>query len=206
MASKRKRKLEKKASREVQDKMVARRAATSDALWTYGLPLVVILVVGLGIYFAFFYEIGNNAEKWELEDPQTEEIFSSDDYYNDGLTFVEFFNTKCGHCQEQEPILKDIYEKYMNNESADYVSSFHMFSIGGYKLGSGQDSAASIAEFKTDYGSQWPHLYDTSGDLMREYGFSSYPSMVLIKNGEIVYSHSGKMTESQLSAQIEKHL
>jgi thioredoxin-like negative regulator of GroEL len=41
---------------------------------------------------------------------------------------------------------------------------------------------------------------------MRDYGFSSYPSMVLIKNGEIVYSHSGKMTESQLSAQIDKYL
>ncbi len=206
MASKRKRKLERKSSKEFQNKMQARRDSANDALWTYGLPLAVILVVGLGIYFAFFYEIGNNAEKWKLEDPQTGEIFSSDDYYNDGLTFVEFFNTKCGHCQEQEPILKDIYEKYMNNESADYASSFHMFSIGGYKLGSGQDSATSISEFKTDYGSQWPHLYDTSGDLMREYGFSSYPSMVLIKNGEIVYSHSGKMTESQLSAQIEKHL
>ena len=206
MASKRKRKLERKSSKEFQNKMQARRDLANDALWTYGLPLAVILVVGLGIYFAFFYEIGNNAEKWKLEDPQTGEIFSSDDYYNDGLTFVEFFNTKCGHCQEQEPILKDIYEKYMNNESADYASSFHMFSIGGYKLGSGQDSATSISEFKTDYGSQWPHLYDTSGDLMREYGFSSYPSMVLIKNGEIVYSHSGKMTESQLSAQIEKHL
>jgi thioredoxin-like negative regulator of GroEL len=41
---------------------------------------------------------------------------------------------------------------------------------------------------------------------MRDYGFSSYPSMVLIKNGEIVYSHSGKISESELSAQIEKHL
>ena len=41
---------------------------------------------------------------------------------------------------------------------------------------------------------------------MRDYGFSSYPSMVLIKNGEIVHSHSGKMTEAQLSAQIDKYL
>ena len=92
MASKRKRKLEKKASRDVQDKMAARRAATSNALRTYGLPFVVILVVGLGIYFAFFYELGDpKAEKWELEDPQTGEMFSSEDYFNDGLTFIEFF-------------------------------------------------------------------------------------------------------------------
>ena len=51
----------------------------------------------------------------------------------------------------------------------------------------------------------FPHLYDPSGDLMRDYGFSSYPSMAFIKNGEIVYSHSGILSESQLNAQIEKH-
>tara|TARA_B100001250_G_scaffold412607_1_gene444299 strand:+ start:668 stop:1291 length:624 start_codon:yes stop_codon:yes gene_type:complete len=207
MGSKRKRKLEKKSSREFQERMEARRASANDALWSYGLPLMVVLVLGLGIYFAFFYELGDpKAEAWELEDPQTEEMFSSDDYYNDGLTFVEFFNTKCGHCQEQESVLKEIYGKYMDEQSQDYSPSFNMFSIGGYKLGSGQDSATSISNFKTEYGSQWPHLYDTSGELMREYGFSSYPSMVLIKDGVIVYSHSGKMTESQLSAQIEKFI
>jgi len=207
MASKRKRKLAKKSSREFEAKMLARRELANDALWTYGLPLVVILVLGLGVYFAFFYELGDpKAEEWKLEDPQTGEMFSSDDYYNDGLTFVEFFNTECGHCQEQEPILGDIYGKYMDEESSDYTSSFNMFSIGGYKLGSGQDSATDIANFKTEYASQWPHLFDSSGELMRDYGFSSYPSMVLIKNGEIVYSHSGKMTESQLSAQIDKYL
>ena len=43
-----------------------------------------------------------------------------------------------------------------------------MFSIGGYKLGSGQDSATNIANFKTEYGSQWPHLFDSSGELMRD--------------------------------------
>ena len=76
MASKRKRKLEKKASREFQEKMQARRESASDALWTYGLPLAVILVVGIGAYFAFFYELGDpKAEKWELEDPQTGEMF-----------------------------------------------------------------------------------------------------------------------------------
>ena len=40
---------------------------------------------------------------------------------------------------------------------------------------------------------------------MRDYGFSSYPSMALIKHGEILYSHSGKLTYDELSNQIEKH-
>ena len=179
--------------------MQARRASANDALCSYGLPLVVILVVGLGVYFAFFYDLGDpKAEKWELEDPQTGETFASEDYYNDGLTIVEFFNSQCGHCKDQAPVLNKIY--------SNYSSEINMFAIGGYKLGNGQDSASSISYFKTNYNSQFPHLYDPSGDLMRDYGFSSYPSMSFIKNGEIVYSHSGKMSESQLSAQIEKYI
>ena len=199
MASKRKRKLEKKASTEFKEKMKARRASANDALWTYGLPLVVILVVGLGIYFAFFYELGDpKAEKWELEDPQSGEIYASEDYYNDGLTIVEFFNTQCGHCRDQAPVLNEVY--------SNYSSQINMFAIGGYKLGSGQDSASSISNFKVNYNMQFPHLYDPSGDLMRDYGFSSYPSIAFIKDGQIVYSHSGKLTESQLSAQIDNYL
>ena len=84
MASKRKRKLEKKSSKEFQDKMEARRASANNALWTYGLPLAVILVVGLGVYFAFFYDLGDpKAEKWELEDPQSGEIDFSSPLFED---------------------------------------------------------------------------------------------------------------------------
>ena len=199
MASKRKRKLEKKSSKDFKDKMQARRASANDALWTYGLPLAVILVVGLGVYFAFFYEMGDpRAEEWELEDPQSGEIYSSEDYYNNRLTIVEFFNSKCGACQTQARILNDVH--------ANYSSQVDMFAIGGYKLGSGQDSGSSIANFKVEYNMQFPHLYDPSGDLMRDYGFSSYPSLAFIKNGEIVYSHSGILSESRLAAEIEKYI
>ena len=83
-----------------------------------------------------------------------------------------------------------------------------MFSIGGYKMGAGNlDSKSDIASFKFKYhNSQWPHLYDSSGDLMRDYDFSSYPSMALVKNNEIVYHHSGGLTYEQLSSEIDKYL
>ena len=199
MASKRKRKLEKKSSKDFKDKMQARRASANDALWTYGLPLAVILVVGLGVYFAFFYEMGDpRAEEWELEDPQSGEVYASEDYYNNRLTIVEFFNSKCGACQTQAPILNDVH--------ANYSSQVDMFAIGGYKLGSGQDSGSSIANFKVEYNMQFPHLYDPSGDLMRENCILYSTLKSFIKNGEIVYSHSGILSESRLAAEIEKYL
>ena len=111
----------------------------------------------------------------------------------------EFFQSGCGHCKNQAPILRDINE--------NYTTDINMFSIGGYNLGSNTDSKSNVASFKFQYhNSEWPHLYDPSGDLMRDYGFSSYPSMALIKNNEIVYQHSGGLSYEQLSAVIDKYL
>ena len=207
MGSKRKRKLQTKAARQVDTRMQARRDAFNNNLWRYGPPIVVLLIITGVIYFGFFYELGDpKAKSWELDEAQTGVTYSSDDYYGTGdLIFVEFFHSDCPHCQSQAPVLADIYDNYMDAESVNYSSSFHMFSIGGYKLSS-SDSKSDIAQFKFEYGLEWPHLYDPSGELMRDYNFQSYPSMALVKNNDIVYYHSGGLTYEQLSKEIETYL
>jgi peptide/nickel transport system substrate-binding protein len=136
---------------------------------------------------------------WNLEEAETGMLYNSNDYYNDGLvTLVEFFHSECGHCQNQAPTLQDIYE--------DYGSQINMFAIGGYVLSGNTDNQNDIAAFKSEYSLEYPHLYDSSGELMDEYGFNSYPSMVLIKNDVIVFSHSGRLTYDQITTELEKHL
>jgi len=201
MASKRRRKLQLKASRSIDQKMQVRRDTFNENLWRFGPPVLVLLILLVVIFFVFIYEPGNpRPEEWTLEEADTGVIYSSKDYYDDDqLTLVEFFQSQCGHCQNQGPILKEI--------NGNYSSQINMFSIGGYKLGSNTDSKSNVASFKFQYhNSQWPHLYDPTGDLMRDYKFNSYPSMVLIKNNEIVYQHSGGLTYDQLSAEIDKYL
>ena len=201
MASKRRRKLERKASRSIDQKMQARRDNFTETLWRFGPPVLVLLILLTVIFFVFIYEPGNpRPEEWTLEEADTGVIYSSKDYYDDDqVTMVEFFQSGCSHCQKQATVLKEI--------NSNYSSEINMFSIGGYKMGSNTDSKSNIASFKFQYhNSQWPHLYDPTGDLMREYDFNSYPSMALIKNNEIVYHHSGQLTYDQLSAEIDKHL
>ena len=53
MASKRKRKLEKKASREVDPKMQARRDSFNDMLWKFGPPVIAIVIL-LSVIFVVF--------------------------------------------------------------------------------------------------------------------------------------------------------
>lgn len=201
MASKRRRKLERKASRSIDQKMQVRRDNFNETLWRFGPPVLVLLILLTVIFFVFIYEPGNpRPEEWTLEEAETGVIYSSKDYYDDDqVTMVEFFQSGCSHCQKQATVLKEI--------NSNYSSQINMFSIGGYKMGSNTDSKSNVASFKFQYhNSQWPHLYDPTGDLMREYDFNSYPSMALIKNNEIVYHHSGQLTYDQLSAEIDKHL
>ena len=201
MASKRRRKLERKASRSIDQKMQARRDNFTETLWRFGPPVLVLLILLTVIFFVFIYEPGNpRPEEWTLEEADTGVIYSSKDYYDDDqVTMVEFFQSGCSHCQKQATVLKEI--------NSNYSSEINMFSIGGYKMGSNTDSKSNVASFKFQYhNSQWPHLYDPTGDLMREYDFNSYPSMALIKNNEIVYHHSGQLTYDQLSTEIDKHL
>lgn len=201
MASKRRRKLERKASRSIDQKMQVRRDNFNETLWRFGPPVLVLLILLTVIFFVFIYEPGNpRPEEWTLEEAETGVIYSSKDYYDDDqVTMVEFFQSGCSHCQKQATVLKEI--------NSNYSSEINMFSIGGYKMGSNTDSKSNVASFKFQYhNSQWPHLYDPTGDLMREYDFNSYPSMALIKNNEIVYHHSGQLTYDQLSAEIDKHL
>ena len=200
MASKRRRKLERKASQAGNEQMAARREAFNDNLWKIGVPVVVAILLVTVVYFGFFYELGDpSADGWELEEAETGVVYSSEDYYdNEKLTLVEFFHTDCPHCQEQTGPLKEIYEEYGKN------NTINMFSIGGYNL-SQQDTKNEIKHFKFEYSLYWSHLYDSDGELMRDYGFKSFPSTVLIKSGEIVYSHSGQLSSDELSEQIEKY-
>jgi len=136
---------------------------------------------------------------WNLEEIETNIIYNSNDYYDDGLvTIIEFFHTNCGHCQNQAPTLQDIYE--------EYGSQINLFAIGGYTLHGNTDEQDDIADFKSEYELEYPHLYDDSGNIKSEYGFTGYPSMVIIKDGDIVFEHAGSMTYNQLSTELEKHL
>ena len=199
MASKRKRKQMLKQDRVLEQRMDRRREAFSNLAWKLGIAALVILLVGSGGWYFFFYEPGPAVpEPWRLEDTEGE-WHDSDDYYKNGLTLVEFLHSECPHCNEQAPDLNNLHVEYRDN-----LSGF--FSIGGFKLGSNQDDMQDLYDFRSMHGSGWPHLYDTYGELMSDYGFSNYPSFVLVKDGDIVWKHSGRLSYNELAAVLDQHI
>ena len=63
----------------------------------------------------------------------------------------------------------------------------------------------SINDFRNEHGSGWPHLYDSSGGLMSKHDFRNYPSFMLVKDGYIVWDHSGQLSYDELAAVLEQH-
>ena len=199
MASKRKRKQLLKQDRVLEQRMEQRRDAFSDLAWKLGIAALVILLVSSGGWYFFLYESGpERPEPWRLEDTEGN-WHNSDDYYKSGVTLVEFFHSKCPHCNEQAPNLNHVYYDYRDN-----LSGF--FSIGGFKLGSNQDDMQDIYDFRDAHSSGWPHLYDASGELMGDYDVRRYPSFVLVKDGYIVWEHSGQLSEDELGAVLDRYL
>jgi len=184
-------------------KMEARRDNfQKSAKLTIPAVLIVFLLIII-YYFVVIYEAPlKEAPEWEMAAVDSGMLYNSDDYYNEGLTIIEFFHTECGHCKEMAPVYSDIYANYTDNLTG-------MFSIGGYHMqtegGVVTDSIESLRDFQYDHGSQWPYLFDKSRDLMTEYGANSYPSMYMIKDKKIVEGPIHHASYSYLAKLIEKH-
>lgn len=135
---------------------------------------------------------------WNFKDTNGQ-THDSVDFYKQGLTLVEFMHTECDTCKSSAPILRDIHSQYGTQLSG-------MFTIGGYALHTTLDTGSTLGNFKAQYGHDWPYLIDEEGDLMEQYDFSVYPSVVLVKDNDVVYRHSGSITYQDLSEKIELYL
>ncbi len=147
------------------------------------------------------YEQSNSSlTGWRLQDSDNPDNYhDSADYYESGRpTLLEFFQTECGHCNNQVPTMKDIH--------TDYIGRIDLLSIGGYQFGSNVDNLADLRDFKSEHQAYWPHLYDSSGELMSDYGFSSYPSFALVVDGQIVWSGSGVISYDGLAAVLDDYI
>lgn len=201
MASKRRRKQRQKEGRKLEQRMDQRREAFNDMALKLAATLVVLLVAAGAIWYIFYYEaVPDRAPAWKLQDSDNPENYhDSADYYESGQpTLLEFFQTDCPHCKNQVPTMKDIHN--------DYIGRMDLLSIGGFRLGNSVDSLADLRDFKSEHQAYWPHLYDSTGELMSDYGFGSYPSFALVVDGRIVWNHSGELSYDELATVLDQYV
>lgn len=113
------------------------------------------------------------------------------------LIIVSLWATWCAPCKNELDAINEVYEDWQ--EETNVV--LYAVSV---------DDSRTVKRVKPLInGKDWGFevLLDTNNDLKRALGSTTIPLTLIIKNGEIVYRHSGYVpgSEEDLFAEIKKH-
>jgi thiol-disulfide isomerase/thioredoxin len=112
------------------------------------------------------------------------------------VLLVDFWATWCGPCVKAMPDLQQLHEKH---------GAGGRFSVVGISID--EEGAEKVAPFlsksKTRY--TYPILLDT-GEMWKQWGVKSLPTVVLVKDGQIVGSWAGKVNLKEVEVAVTKVL
>lgn len=108
--------------------------------------------------------------------------------------FVNFWASWCPPCRAEMPHMVEVYEEYGDEVHFLGVNMGH------------QDREASALEFIEEYNVPYTNVVD-EGLVARLYQITAFPTtMVLDREGKVVYRKVGGMTKGEMIAAIERAL
>lgn len=135
---------------------------------------------------------------FKLKDTNGKEVdFAEITKIKDTPIVISFWATWCIPCVAELDNVNDDYKEWQTK------TPFKFFAI------SIDDSrtAYKVKSFKKGKGWQFEVFVDVNGDLKRNFSVTDPPHTMIIKNGKIVYRHTGYLAgdEENLLAEIQKH-
>jgi len=118
-------------------------------------------------------------------------------YRGKKYVLVEFFSTRCPHCQRSTTYLEALYGNKKDN-----------FEILSISAGDPPNAPSTAAQFQKDYKVTYPILDHPPAALTDAYHIQGFPTLYLIdKNGTIVWDYISEMNFvllSSLNAMIQQ--
>ena len=116
--------------------------------------------------------------------------------------FLEVFATWCPHCQEEVPVINDLYAKY--KDRVNFVG------VSGSEYGmdsSAKESQNDVFEFTQKYKATYPVAFDPDLTVAKKYLQGGFPTMVIVgRNGKITDIETGAQPKALLQGKIEAAL
>lgn len=116
---------------------------------------------------------------------------------NEGLTIVSLWATWCVPCLKELDAISEVYEDWQDETNVSLIA----VSV---------DDSRTVKRVKPLInGKAWDYeiLLDTNNDLKRALNAATVPLTILIKEGKIVYSHSGYSpgAENELYEKVKEY-
>ena len=173
----------------------------------YFLIFIVLIVISVKGYnhlikeYSMEQEIPNQiqeeteiqkASDFTLTDMNGDKVSLSD--YTGKPIVVNFWATWCGPCKMELPAFDELYKKY--NGQVEFM----MVNLtDGY-----QETVEGVKSFVSENGYEFPIFFDTELSASTAYNLYSIPRTIFVdKDGNLVNSHTGAMSESTLKQYIE---
>jgi peroxiredoxin len=127
--------------------------------------------------------------------------------YKGKVVLVEFMATWCPHCQEDAPIMNQLYEAYKDKNVQILAVNA---SPWGHKYNDGDDSRVAMADltwFRDTYQVAFPMLFDQNVQSASAYGVTRFPTIFVVDaNGKIAAQIENPPTLTNMSAALDKAL
>ena len=118
--------------------------------------------------------------------------------YKGKTIFLNFWATWCPPCKAEMPDIENLYKEY-NKNNDDVV----IMGVASPNLGNEGDQEY-IENFLEEEGYTFPVVFDEGGELIYRYGFSSFPSTIIVdKDGYITQYVPGSMNKDTMKYLIE---
>jgi thioredoxin 1 len=112
-----------------------------------------------------------------------------------GIIVLDFMATWCGPCRIQMDELKKVQERYGDK--------IRIISVDVDP----RETEGLLANYRKEVGAEWGFAMDDNGAFNTYRNFlGGIPTLVLLKDGEMVYRHVGVTSSSDLIREIEKVL
>ena len=155
----------------------------------------LILIFCLGL-FSFNATAQNDLPNVDLTSMEGKTLNIKDAINKDGITIVSLWATWCVPCLKELDAINDVYDEWQDETDVELLA----VSV---------DDSRTVKRVKSLVnGKDWDYtvLLDTNSELKRALNASSIPLTILVKDGKIVYEHSGYSpgAESELFEKIKE--